>query len=211
MKKFKIYLLLIVLLFLYVIFSASSYTNAVFTDISQNIFRLHVIANSNSESDQNLKYIVRDAVLNYINNISVGCTSKEEIIEIIKSHSQEIQNIAQETVYKQGFSYNVEIEIGNYNFPTKKYGDIIFPPGLYDALRIKIGKAEGKNWWCVMFPPLCFIDTSSGIVPDSSKEIMKDGLSREEYQLISANSSEVKIKFKVVELLQNISIGGIFM
>ena len=82
---------------------------------------------------------------------------------------------------------------------------------MYDALRIKIGDASGENWWCVMFPPLCFIDTTSGIVPDSSKEIMQENLETEEWALISSKTSDTKIKFKVVEVLQNISFGGIFM
>ena len=128
--------------------AASSYTSAVCSDISENIFRLHVIANSNSEEDQALKYIVRDEVLKYINDISSNCTTKQEIIDIVSTHLQEIQSIAQEAIYKEGFTYPVELQIGNFEFPTKTYGDISFPPGFYDALRIKIGNADGKNW-CV--------------------------------------------------------------
>lgn len=211
MKIYKIYLVLFLLLFIYVMLAASSYTSAVCSDISENIFRLHVIANSNSEEDQALKYIVRDEVLKYINDISSNCTTKQEIIDIVSTHLQEIQSIAQEAIYKEGFTYPIELQIGNFEFPTKTYGDISFPPGFYDALRIKIGNADGKNWWCVMFPPLCFIDTSSGIVPDESKELMENNLTQEEFALISSSNNEAKIKFKVVELLQNISISGIFM
>ena len=99
-------------------------------------------------------------------------------------------------------NYDVCVEIGNYNFPTKNYGDISLPSGYYDALRVKIGEAKGQNWWCVMFPPLCFVNVSSGIVPDESKEQMKESLSDEGYSVISDNeSNNIKFKFKLIELL----------
>ena len=210
-NNFKIILLLIFLLFLYVLIAATSYTNAVCSSISENVFRLHVIANSNSDEDQNLKYIVRDAILDYINNISQSSNSKAEVISLVNNNIDEIKEIAQNTVYENGYDYNVVLSIGNFSFPTKTYGDISLPAGYYDALRVEIGSAKGENWWCVMFPPLCFIDVSSGIVPEKSKEIMKENLTVEDYSLISSTSNENKIKFKIVEVLQNLSINGIFM
>ena len=114
-------------------------------------------------------------------------------------------------VYSYGFTYPIYISIGNFFFPTKQYGDISLPPGYYDAVRIEIGEAKGKNWWCVLFPPLCFIDVSSGIVPESSKEILKENLSDDEFNLICNSSENISFKFKIVELLQNMSINGIFM
>ena len=172
---------------------------------------MHVLANSDSQEDQNLKYLVRDNILNYIQEISNGITSKSEIIEIIKSHSSEIHEIATKTIEENGYNYPVSISIGNFAFPTKKYGDITLPAGLYDAVRVEIGSAKGQNWWCVMFPPLCFVDTTSGIVPENSKKLIQDNLSQEEYNLISKDTSSVKVKFKIVELLQNFTISGIFM
>ena len=211
MKNFKRFTILIILLFIYVLISAMSYTNAVCTDISDSVFRLHVIANSDSVEDQNLKYLVRDNVLEYMNSLTSSTHSKEEIITIISNHLEEFKQIAQDTVYQNGFNYEVSVEIGNFEFPTKTYGDVSFPAGLYDALRIKIGNAEGQNWWCVMFPPLCFIDVSSGVVPDDSKEILESELSEEEYKLVTGTENETKIKFKIVEVLQNFKISGIFM
>jgi len=207
----KSILIIISLLLLYIVISAFSYANAVCLDIADNVFRLHIIANSDSDEDQNLKYIVRDEILKYINSISSETNSKEEVIELANSNIDYIKNLAQETIYQQGFDYEVNVEIGNFAFPTKTYGDITFPPGFYDALKVEIGNASGQNWWCVMFPPLCFIDVSSGIVPKESKEIMKENLSEEEYSLISENTSDIQIKFKLVEVLQNLSISGIFM
>lgn len=210
-SKLKTTLLLMFLLFVYVLIAASSYTKAVCTDIANNVFRLHVIANSDSEEDQKLKYIVRDSILSYVNGILENINNKEDVALTINNHIDEIKNIAQQAVYNEGFTYDVEIEVGNFKFPTKTYGNISLPPGLYDALRVKIGNASGKNWWCVMFPPLCFVDVSSGIVPEDSKELMESNLSSEDYALVSSSKNITKIKFKVVEVLQNLTINGIFM
>lgn len=211
MKNFKRFTILIFLLFIYILISANAYTNAICSDISDSVFRLHVIANSDSVQDQNLKYIVRDNVLKYMASITSGVTSKEEIIEIASNNLEEFKQIAQNTIYENGFNYDVTVEIGNFDFPTKTYGDVSFPAGFYDALKIKIGNANGQNWWCVMFPPLCFIDVSSGIVPDDSKNILESELNEEEYSLITGTKNENKIKFKIIEVLQNFKINGIFM
>ena len=157
-SKIGIIITLVLLLFLYTIICSISYVEAVSTDISNSVFRLHVIANSNSEEDQNLKYKVRDSLLNYMNNICANCTSKEEAINLVTTHQDEFKHVALETIKKEGYSYDVKIEIGNFEFPTKQYGDISLPAGFYDALKVEIGKAEGRNWWCVMFPSLCFVD-----------------------------------------------------
>ena len=132
-------------------------------------------------------------------------------MQIAKSNISEIQSIAINTVRKEGYDYSVNVEVGNFVFPKKTYGDITFPPGFYDALKVEIGEAKGQNWWCVMFPPLCFVDVTSGIVPDESKLKMQENLSQEEYKLISQESTNVKVKFKIVEVLQNFTISGIFM
>lgn len=206
-KKVKYSILILFLLFLYITISAFSYVNAVSNDLANSVFRLHVIANSDSEEDQNLKYIVRDNVLKYMNEICKDVDSKEEAIQIAQNHKEEFRSIALATIKDNGYNYDVSVEIGNFSFPTKTYGDISLPSGYYDALRIKIGEANGKNWWCVMFPPLCFVDVSSGVVPDNSKEIMKKDLSNEEFSLISnEDSAEISFKFKLVEMLQNAKI-----
>lgn len=203
-SKIGIVLILSILLFLYTIVCAISYVEAVSTDISSSVFRLHVIANSDSDEDQSLKYKVRDNLLNYMNNICKDCNSKEEAIRIVSEHQEEFRQVALDTIKNEGYSYNVKIEIGNFEFPTKHYGDISLPAGFYDALKVEIGKAEGRNWWCVMFPSLCFVDVSSGIVPEESKEELQNVLSDEEYAIISDNSNpNIKLKFKLLELFTN--------
>ena len=205
-SKFKNILILLLLLLIYTFICAFSYVNAVSTNIQDSVFRLHVIANSDSEEDQNLKYIVRDKVLEYIADISKDLSSKEEVIDFAMENINEIQKIAEKTIKENGYNYPVKLSIGNFAFPTKTYGDISLPSGMYDALKIEIGNAEGKNWWCVMFPPLCFVDVTSGIVPEESKEIMKDSLSDEEYELISESNTDMNFKFKIIEMFQNINL-----
>lgn len=206
MKKIKNLFIIILLLFIYCIICAFSYVNAVSTDIQNSVFRLHVIANSDSDEDQNLKYIVRDKVLEYISSISDSSMTKDEVIALANKNINEIQKIAEDTIHENGYDYSVKLNIGNFSFPTKKYGDITFPAGFYDALKIEIGKAKGHNWWCVMFPPLCFVDVTSGIVPEESKQTIRDNLSEEEYKLLSENSGNMNFKFKIVEMFQDISI-----
>lgn len=214
MKKFKYNLhlkkclIILFLLTLFIYISAISYVHAVSNDISESVFRLHVIANSDSVEDQNLKYKVRDNVINYMNSLCSSAASKEEAIKLAKEHTDEFYNIAKQTVIDNGYSYDVKINIGNFDFPTKQYGDISLPAGSYDALRIEIGKANGQNWWCVMFPPLCFVDVSSGIVPEESKETIKKSLSNEEeYVLINEDkNTDIKFKFKLIEMFQNVKI-----
>ena len=203
MKKLKIAFILIVLISIFIFVNAYNYVEAISDNLYNSVFRLHVIANSDSEEDQNLKYIVRDNLINYMNEKCKNLSSKEDIIEYAKNNLTEIKQTAENTIKENGYNYPVVVEIGNYEFPTKWYGDISFPEGFYDALRVRIGKATGQNWWCVMFPPLCFVDSTTGIVPDSSKQALKETLSEENYKIISeSENSDITIKFKLIEFFE---------
>ena len=207
-RKIKIVIITLPLLLLYTFISSVQYVSAISSDLSESVFRLHIIANSNSKEDQDLKYKVRDNIINYMNTLCSSTNSKEEVISIANEHLEDFKQIAIDTIKENGFDYNVSIEINNVFFPTKTYGDISLPEGYYDALRIKIGNASGQNWWCVMFPPLCFVDVSTGIVPEESKELMKENLTDEEYNLIctgnnSKDNSDIEFKFKIVEILNH--------
>ena len=203
MRKIKIILIFIILFTIFIFTCAYSYVSAISDNLYNSVFRLHVIANSDSEDDQNLKYIVRDNLINYMNNSCKNLNSKDEVIEYAQHHLDEIKDIAKKTVKENGFNYPITVEIGNFEFPTKKYGDVSFPSGYYDALRVKIGNSSGKNWWCVMFPPLCFVDTTTGIVSDSSKESLQKTLSNENYKIVSENDNpEITIKFKIIEFFE---------
>ena len=138
-----------------------------------------------------------------MNEKSSQFSTKEEVTEYAKNNIDEFKKIAEETIAKEGFNYPISIEIGKFEFPQKSYGDISFPAGNYDALRVKIGESSGQNWWCVMFPPLCFVDTTTGIVPDSSKESLQENLSEENYKIVTeTNNNEISLKFKIIELFE---------
>lgn len=198
-------LLVLLLLIVFVCFSAYFYVTAVSSGISDSVFRLHVIANSDSDEDQALKLKVRDSLLEYMNSLCSSTSSKEEAMRIANEHIDDFTKIAQDVIAQNGYDYSVDVSVGSCDFPTKEYGDVSFPAGTYDALRVKIGSASGHNWWCVMFPPLCFVDVSSGIVPDESKEILHDTMSDEEYDLVTSSDSdsELTFKFKLVEFFEN--------
>jgi stage II sporulation protein R len=202
MKKTKLKnaIILIFLLFIYTFICAQSYVTAICTDLSNSVFRLHVLANSDSDEDQSLKLTVRDSLLDYMNNICANCSTKEEAISIAMEHVTDFQNIAEQTIKENGYNYPVKININNFYFPTKNYGDISLPAGFYDALRVEIGEAKGRNWWCVMFPSLCFIDVSSGVVDDKAKKNLEENLNEESYNIVSGNNDlNINLKFKIIE------------
>ena len=211
MKKLKIgrIFVILILLSLFILISAISYVDAVSNNIADSVFRLHVIANSDSKEDQELKLKVRDELLLYMNIISKDSTSKQEAMQIANEHKEEFTQIAEKVIKENGYNYTVNVQIGKADFPTKYYGDITLPAGTYDALKVQIGEAKGQIWWCVMFPPLCFVDVSTGIVPDNSKQELKQSLDDEEYDLISkTDNNEISFKFKIVELFQNWRLGN---
>lgn len=197
------FLIILTLLILYIFITAKSYANSIFNELNNNIFRLHILANSNSDEDQNLKLKVRDEIINYIEDLTSSCKNKEEVIEKVSESVASIKTICENVIKENGYDYSVNIEIGSFYFPTKYYGNISMPEGIYDALKINIGKAEGNNWWCSLFPPLCFTDISSGIIDEDSNELLKSNLDDEEYNIITKNSTTIKFKFKLIELLNN--------
>ena len=211
-EKIEFISIIIILFLIYFYLLATNYTYAVSKDLSNSVLRLHILANSNSNEDQELKYKVRDNIINYMNSITKNIDSKEEALRIAKENESEFISIAKQTIRDNGFDYDVNINFGNFYFPTKTYGDISLPAGEYDAIRIEIGESQGQNWWCVMFPPLCFVDISSGIVPDDSKKQLKDTVSDEDFYLISNGNSNnstdgfIKIKFKLIEFFNNANI-----
>ncbi len=200
-KHIKNFFIICILFISFVLVTATSYANSIFNDLSTNIFRLHIIANSDSSEDQLLKLKIRDSIINYMKIATKNANSKEEIINFCKNNLDELKNIAIQVIKENGYEYDVNIEIGNFYFPTKDYANISLPAGNYDALRIKIGNATGKNWWCSLFPPLCFVDISSGVLEDEDSKVLKENLNSEEYSLITNTSDEMKLKFKIIEII----------
>lgn len=200
-KHFSKILLISFLIILFLIANIKYYTSAVSNELKENIFRLHIIANSDSNKDQELKLKVRDSIISFMKKIEKECDTKEDVINIVNSNISNFENIAQKTIKENGFNYDVSIEVGEFYFPTKYYGNISMPAGMYDAIKIEIGDAKGKNWWCSLFPPLCFTDISSGIVDEEANIQLEKNLDNEEYSIITSTSSTYKLKFKLVEIL----------
>lgn len=208
-KKLNFIFILTILVFIYIALLSFNYSKAISSNLSDSVFRLHIIANSDSSADQELKLKVRDKIIEYMNTLTSNSSDKKDVISIVNNHLDSFKEIALNTIKENGYNYDVNIEIGNFHFPTKSYGDISFPAGNYDALKIEIGDAIGQNWWCVLFPPLCFVNSSTGVVPDDSKNTLKENINSESYEIISEgnnsnnNTSDIKIKFKIIEFFNN--------
>ncbi len=193
MKNF-IALIICTILVLLLLFS---YATGVNSNLSQNIVRLHVIANSDSDEDQALKLKVRDAILDHAKS---DFTKKEDVQNSLDTYRE----IAQKVIDDNGYNYTAEAEYGNFHFPTKHYENISLPAGSYDAVRIRIGKAEGKNWWCIMFPPLCFVDGTTSTA--YAEEKLFKSVSKESYDIITSEKNgkfPFEIKFKIIEFCGN--------
>ncbi|MCX7951011.1 MAG: stage II sporulation protein R [Clostridiales bacterium] len=193
--------------------------NASGQDYKEKLIRFHVIANSDSKEDQNVKLKVRDAVLKEIGPKLQKAKSKEEAIEIINRNIDKIVDISNKTLNKNGFKYTSKATIGTYKFPIKNYGDITLQEGEYTALRIVLGEGGGKNWWCVMFPPLCFIDITKGLTTENTQKELKRVLNDDEVKEVvnlndeqklqkevieNQSQQQVVFKFKIVEVIENL-------
>lgn len=193
--------------FIWGLFALNSYTEGMNDGLADSLIRLHVIANSDSPEDQSLKRDVRDEILAFVQSELKLSENIDQTRAIMEDKLGIITQIAKEKILDKGKSYNVQTTLGSFPFPTKTYGDITLPAGDYQALRVVIGNGNGANWWCVLFPPLCFVDVTHGTVPDSVKEDLKGVLSKEEYDIVTSSDEEsdipVKIKFKIVEMFQD--------
>ena len=132
-------------------------------DFKENLIRFHVLANSDTEEDQALKLKVRDAVISYLQPKLEESESIEESEQIIKQEYENLEKISKNIIYDNGYTYNITVGLQYSDFPAKQYSSVVLPAGQYKALKIVIGEGQGKNWWCVMFPPLCFVDEENGV------------------------------------------------
>lgn len=176
--------------------------------IKGKVIRLHVLANSDTIEDQELKYKVRNKIITTFNEEFEGIRSKDESSSIIVEKINQIRCEAEEIIQEEGYNYDVDVYYGNYKFPRKMYEEIVLPEGYYDAVRIEIGEAEGSNWWCVMFPPLCFVDFGKGkedpVFDFETEEKLKEVLTAEEIEVIRSKRGieNIKLKSKVFEFIE---------
>lgn len=172
--------------------------------LAKSVIRLHVVANSDSDADQALKLKVRDRVIKETEGIFSGeadiCTAREDIEQSIDN----IQTIAAEEIALNGYDYPVKVSLGMSDFPTKEYGNLILPAGSYEALKIEIGEAKGQNWWCVLFPPLCFVDETCVTASSEAMDTVVQNADGVDSEFISKEkSSGVELKFKAYEMWQS--------
>lgn len=156
--------------------------------LADEVLRFHVLANSDSEEDQAQKLEVRDAVLEYLGKEMPGDLDEEGTVQWIRGHVEEIETVSRETARAAGTAYPVSAAVTTCWFPDKTYGDITFPAGNYEALRIEIGSAKGHNWWCVLYPSLCFMDSANAVMPEEGRQKLKNVLTEEEYSRITADT-----------------------
>ncbi len=170
-------------------------------DISQDILRFHVLANSDSQADQSVKLKVRDEIGRYMKGNMGQVENLKECIKETEEKLPEITRIAEEVLKREGFSYPASARVGTVDFPEKQYGSYTFPGGSYKALQITLGEGEGRNWWCVMYPNMCFAGSVYEVVEEDAKRELKAVLTPEEYEELMAES-QISVKFKYWEKLK---------
>ncbi len=163
--------------------------------LAKSIIRFHVRANSDSEEDQQLKLKVKDAVVTYMEPLLSKSASIDESRQILEANIEQIKELALMVLADNESDKSVRVYFEESYFPMKSYGDVTFPPGVYEAFRIDIGDSEGKNWWCVLYPPLCFVDATYGELPKESKETLENVLTKEEYNAITGENCEFRFKY----------------
>lgn len=162
-------------------------------DIRNNVLRIHILANSNSKEDQDLKIQVRDKIIEETSRLFLGATTQEVAKQAAVDNIDLIKGVAQQEVYDNGYNYKVDVEILNTRFTARNYGEVVMPSGNYDAIRIKLGESEGDNWWCVIYPVMCLPASSSRDITFTDKQVD-----------ILENNHKYKVKFAFVEVFEKI-------
>lgn len=174
------------------------YYISIYNNISENIIRLHVISNSNSKTDTNIKFGVRDNILDSIKGMLEKTPEKKDIISKIPK----IELLANEYLKKTGAGYSAKVFFEDTKIPRKEYNGIVLPKGNYEAIRVILGNGEGENWWCVAYPPLCFTEQTFGNMSEEGLKTLENSLDNESYRIIT---SEINYEFKILEIAEKIA------
>lgn len=185
-----------------------------YNEIRDKLIRFHVIANSDTDEDQNLKLKVRDKVVEALSERLGNVNSLEEAENILEENIDYVNEIAKDVIEENNYTYEVNTMLSYENFPDKVYGDCVFPQGNYEAFRVIIGEGKGQNWWCVMFPSLCFVDESKNSVDSSELKEEIENIEPKNNETTNENKEKnkkssdvnngVKFKFKIVEVVNGI-------
>ena len=169
--------------------------------LAEKVLRFHVLANSDSVEDQNLKLAVRDAVGGFMQEKTQNLNSKSACEKLVMEQIPEIETVAEQVIAESGYDYEVHAELTKCKFPTKTYGNYTFPKGTYDALKLTIGEGRGQNWWCVMYPNMCFENSMYEVVNEEAKENLRAVLDEDEYQAV-LNSGSYEVRFWLFEIFR---------
>ena len=173
-------------------------------DIYDTVVRLHVLANSDTEEDQALKLQVRDGVLEAAAPLVEGCTTQAEAVEALTAHLSDLESAASAVIAAEGYDYPVTVLLGEEDYPTRTYESCAFPAGTYVSLRVLIGEAEGQNWWCCLFPPLCLSAATAKNEADNEDAFIQVGLTKDQYGIITeTGKTKYKVRFKLLEVLED--------
>ncbi len=204
--KYKKLILCLVLLIISIVYLIYPYANKNHKEsFKEEIIRFHIKANSDKDEDQILKLKIRDEILKEMEYKFANSKSIEETRNIILANMENIKSISEDIIAKEGKDFSVDVSLGKRDFPTRKYGNVTFPSGEYETLMVTIGEGKGKNWWCVMFPPLCFVDIDHSNANNPTKDL-GTVLSEEEVdELRSYKEPEeptIILKSKIVEVIE---------
>ncbi len=174
-------------------------------EVYDNVLRLHVLANSDSEEDQALKIKVRDALLEYSSPRLSECRTRDEAEAAVNAMKNELLVVAKKVIFDAGYEYGVTIELGMEEYPTRTYDSLCFPSGEYLSLRVLIGEGEGQNWWCVLFPPLCNSVAGIKTKREMAEEFVAVGFTPEQYKIITETDKVTyRVRFKFLEIFEDI-------
>lgn len=174
------------------------------SDIREEVVRIHILANSNTREDQELKIKIRDCILEECSDLFVANGTKEQALETLSNHLNQIKLTAEQEMERLGYSYPIHVSLEKTYFTTRVYDTLTLPAGIYDALRIEIGQAAGHNWWCIAFPQMC--------LPAAEQKTPADQIFSEQQEEIMENSQKYEVKFAIIELFESIGqkISAIF-
>lgn len=213
-KSWNFYLYLAFALILLVMNWESNRSNAavIVSEIPEESIRLRILANSDSPQDQALKRDIRDAIVARMGEWVTGPQSLEEARDVVNANLPELNQLVGEMIQKRGYTYPYTVELGVVPFPTKMYGNQVYPAGDYEALRVSIGEAKGQNWWCVLFPPLCFVDSVSGeavaapaVVVNKAKSGQDAGADDKDGEEVTVKNEKPKVRFFLWEIIKKIA------
>lgn len=171
--------------------------------LAPSLLRFHILANSDSSEDQEVKLEVRSLILDYVQSHLDQTAGKQETIQYLEENRETVETLADGYLEQRGFAYQTSLEVTNCYFPSRTYDDLTFPGGYYDAARITLGKGEGHNWWCVLYPRLCFVDAVCSEVPEESADELRRTLGEGGYLALQDNRPDIQTRFFFLPFLQD--------